>query len=96
MLFQVKSSPDPTGITGDEYQRRVQSEEIPYLMDLQGKGVVTHAWGYVGRAGWLAIFDVETHQQLLGLIYSNPLSPHSSYDVVPVFRGQDWQGFSTG
>lgn len=96
MLFEVRSSPDPTGITGDEYAQRVKAEEIPYLTDLQGKGVVTHAWGLVGRGGWLAIFDVESHQQLLGAIYSNPLSPHSAYDVTPVFHGKDFQPFSTG
>ncbi len=95
MLFKVRSFANPTGITGDDYAQRVQEQEIPYLQQLQSQGVITHAWLLVGQDGWLAIMDVQSHEQLLGVIYSNPLSAHSLYDVAPAFDGTTFQGFQS-
>jgi muconolactone delta-isomerase len=96
MLFEVRSVADPTGITGEQYAERVLSQEVPYLRKLQSDGVITHAWMRIGQDGWLAIFDVNSHEQLLATIYSNPLSPHSAYDVTPVFEGRDFKPFEVG
>jgi muconolactone delta-isomerase len=93
MLFEVRSVADPTGITGEHYAERVLSEEVPYLKKLKADGVISHAWMRIGQDGWLAIFDVASHEQLLGVIYSNPLSPHSAYEVAPVFAGKDFEPF---
>jgi muconolactone delta-isomerase len=82
-LFAVLSTQHPVGISADEFRRRLP-EGFIYTRALVEKGVITHNWVRVGASGGLLIFDVDSHEQLLACLYGNPISPHLSFEVIPL------------
>ncbi|MFC9087294.1 muconolactone Delta-isomerase family protein [Nocardiopsis dassonvillei] len=84
-LFAVMATQDPTGISADVFRRRLP-EGFRYTQGLVDKGIITHSWIRVGAAGGLNIYEVESHEQLLTVLYDNPLSPHLRFEVIPLAR----------
>jgi muconolactone delta-isomerase len=82
-LFAVLATQHPAGISADEFRRRLP-EGFTYTRALVTKGVITHNWVRVGASGGLLIYDVDSHEQLLAYLYGNPLSPHLSFEVIPL------------
>jgi muconolactone delta-isomerase len=82
-LFAVLATQAPAGISADEFRRRLP-EGFEYTRKLVEKGVIRHSWIRVGAAGGLNIYDVATHEELLAVLYDNPVSPHLSFEVVPL------------
>ncbi|MFF4164918.1 muconolactone Delta-isomerase family protein [Streptomyces sp. NPDC001741] len=82
-LFAVLATQSPTGITADEFRRRLP-EGFAYVRRLVDKGVIVHNWIRVGASGGLLIYEVESHEELNSLLYGNPLSPHLRFEVIPL------------
>ncbi|WP_445282383.1 muconolactone Delta-isomerase family protein [Streptomyces sp. DSM 118148] len=82
-LFAVLATQSPRGISGDEFRTRLP-EGFAYTRGLVDKGVIKHNWVRVGAAGGLLIYDVESHEELLGHLYDNPMSPHLTFEVIPL------------
>jgi muconolactone delta-isomerase len=93
MLFEVVASARPTGISGDEHMRRLP-EAVAYMKKLKEDGVILHSWVRVGRYGATTIFDVSSHEALLGYLNGNPLVPHVAYEVIPLASTDDFDGSS--
>ncbi|WP_410585911.1 muconolactone Delta-isomerase family protein [Amycolatopsis sp. lyj-23] len=82
-LFAVTTTQAPTGISADEFRRRL-GEGFGYMQALVEKGIVTHSWIRVGESGGLNIYDVSSHDELMSALYDNPLSPHLKFEVWPL------------
>lgn len=82
-LFAVFATQAPTGIDAEEFRRRLP-EGFAYTSALVDKGFIRHSWIRVGAAGGLNIYDVESHEQLLNLLYDNPISAHLRFEVIPL------------
>lgn len=94
-LFAVLATQAPTGISADEFRHRLH-EGFTYTRGLIDKGLIKHNWVRVGAAGGLLIYDVSSHEELLGLLYGNPISPHLRFEVVPLasLDGFDPKGYA--
>ncbi|BDM71251.1 hypothetical protein HEK616_47380 [Streptomyces nigrescens] len=84
-LFAVLATQAPHGISGDEFRQRLP-EGFSYTKTLVDKGFIKHSWVRVGAAGGLNIYEVDSHEQLLTLLYDNPVSPHLRFEVIPLAR----------
>ncbi|MEV8541212.1 muconolactone Delta-isomerase family protein [Streptomyces sp. NPDC051572] len=82
-LFAVLATQAPRGIDGDEFRARLP-RGFAYTKSLVDKGVIKHNWVRVGAAGGLLVYEVESHEELLGHLYDNPLSPHLTFEVIPL------------
>ncbi|RAY12692.1 hypothetical protein DPM19_24175 [Actinomadura craniellae] len=82
-LFAVLATQAPTGISADEFRRRLP-EGFAYTRNLVDKGIIKHNWIRVGASGGLLIYDVESHERLNTLLYENPISPHLRFEVIPL------------
>ncbi|MEU4711952.1 muconolactone Delta-isomerase family protein [Nocardia salmonicida] len=82
-LFAVMATQKPTGISADTFRRRLP-EGFEYTKALVDKGVIEHSWIRVGAAGGLNIYRVDSHEELLSALYDNPLSPHLTFEVIPL------------
>ncbi|TDC45413.1 hypothetical protein E1281_30490 [Actinomadura sp. KC345] len=82
-LFAVLATQAPSGISADEFRRRLP-EGFAYTGGLVDKGVIKHNWVRVGASGGLLIYDVASHEELLALLYGNPVSPHLRFEVIPL------------
>jgi muconolactone delta-isomerase len=95
MLFAVETEMNPVGINGDEFMRRLP-EGVDYLKKLQRQGTLVHAWIRVGGGGGLSIFEVSSHEELLGALYQNPIAPHLKFKVTPLAPVTDFKGTFEG
>ncbi|MGH4011341.1 MAG: muconolactone Delta-isomerase family protein [Pseudonocardiaceae bacterium] len=82
-LFAVLATQAPTGISADEFRRRLP-EGFEYTRGLVEKGVIRNSWIRVGASGGLNIYEVDSHEQLLSALYDNPLSSHLRFEVIPL------------
>ncbi|WP_328746838.1 muconolactone Delta-isomerase family protein [Streptomyces sp. NBC_00285] len=82
-LFAVLATQAPSGISADEFRARLP-EGFAYTRELVERGVIRHSWVRVGASGGLLVYDVASHEELLTHLYDNPLSPHLSFEVIPL------------
>ncbi|MEV6562878.1 muconolactone Delta-isomerase family protein [Nocardia sp. NPDC051756] len=82
-LFAVLTTQNPTGISADEFRRRLP-QGFAYFKALVDKGVIKHSWARVGAQGGLNIFQVDSHEELAVALYDNPISPHLTFEVFPL------------
>ncbi|WP_409493527.1 muconolactone Delta-isomerase family protein [Amycolatopsis sp. cmx-11-12] len=94
-LFAVLATQDPTGISADEFRRRLP-DGFGYTRGLVEKGIIRHSWIRVGAAGGLNIYDVDSHEQLLSVLYANPLSPHLRFEVIPLAQPDSFDSIAFG
>jgi len=89
-LFAVLTNATPTGISADEFMRRLP-EGYTYMKGLIDKGTITHSWVRVGESGGLSIFDVPSHEELMFALYGNPISPHLKFTIWPLAQVDDFE-----
>ncbi|MEW2618896.1 muconolactone Delta-isomerase family protein [Streptomyces sp. NPDC048106] len=88
-LFAVLINATPTGISADEFFERLP-KGYAYMKGLIEKGTIKHSWVRIGESGGLNIFDVESHEELLGALYGNPISPHLQFTIYPLVEVDDF------
>ncbi len=91
MLYEVVTKANLTGIDGQEFLRRLP-EGREYMGKLRKQGAILHSWLRVGGYGATTIFSVGSHEELIRLLYGNPLVPHVSFDVIPLVAAEDYEG----
>ena len=84
MLFAVTMDvhlpPDlDPGVRADTLAR-----EKAYSQDLQRQGKWPHIWRLVGQFSNLSIFDVDSHEELHGILWNLPLFPYMEIQVTPL------------
>jgi muconolactone delta-isomerase len=89
MLFEVVTRAAPNGIDGETFYRRLAAEGIPYMRSLMERGTIIHSWARIGENGGLNIFSVDSHEQLLQDLYSNPISGHLTFQVTALATDVD-------
>jgi muconolactone delta-isomerase len=90
-LFAVTTKQNPSGITADEFRRRLP-EGVAYMKTLIERGLVQDAWVRVGASGGLFLIDADSHEQLLEALYANPISPHLDFHVDALAPFGDFSG----
>jgi muconolactone delta-isomerase len=84
-LFAVIARKAPVGITADEFQRRL-SDGFAYTKDLVDKGIIKHRWILVGASAGLNIYEVESHEELMSVLFDSPVGPHLQFEVYPLIE----------
>lgn len=82
-LFAVLATQAPAAGEGEVFRQRLP-EGFSYTRSLVDKGIIRHSWIRVGASGGLNIYDVESHEELLAALYSNPVSPYLAFEVIPL------------
>lgn len=82
-LFAVLATQAPAPGEAKEFRERL-SEGFAYTRALVEKGIIRHSWIRVGASGGLNIYDVDSHEELLSVLYDNPVSPHLKFEVIPL------------
>jgi muconolactone delta-isomerase len=82
-LFAVLATQNPGPGEGDTFRRRLP-EGFAYTKNLVDRGVIRHSWIRVGASGGLNIYDVASHEELLAVLYTNPVSAYLSFEVIPL------------
>jgi muconolactone delta-isomerase len=81
--FAVIAKRAPVGISIDEFQQRLAAG-FQYTKDLVDQGVIRHRWILVGASAGLNIYDVDSHEQLMSVLYSSPVGLHLEYEIYPL------------
>lgn len=84
-LFAVLATQAPAAGEAKEFRERL-GEGFAYTRALVEKGVIRHSWIRVGASGGLNIYEVASHEELLKVLYDNPVSPHLKFEVIPLAR----------
>jgi muconolactone delta-isomerase len=84
-LFAVIAKRAPIGIGIDEFQQKL-AEGFQYTQQLQDKGVIKHRWILVGASAGLNIYDVESHAELMSVLYNSPAGLHLDFEVYPIIE----------
>ncbi|GAA5051659.1 muconolactone Delta-isomerase family protein [Nocardia callitridis] len=84
-LFAVLATQAPAAGEAKEFRERL-GEGFAYTRALVEKGTILHSWIRVGASGGLNIYDVDSHEELLSVLYDNPVSPHLKFEVIPLAR----------
>jgi muconolactone delta-isomerase len=82
-LFAVIARRAPVGISIDEFQRKL-ADGFQYTKDLEDKGIIRHRWILVGASAGLNIYEVDSHEQLMSLLYESPAGLHLQYEIYPI------------
>lgn len=82
-LFAVLVAPLPTSQVLPEFLKMLP-DGFAYHKKLIDEGVIKHSWIRVGTQGGLNVYDVESHEQLLGALYGNPISHHLKFEILPL------------
>lgn len=82
-LFAVVARRAPVGISADEFSRRL-ALGFEYTKDLLDKGVLKHRWILVGASAGLNIYECESHEQLMSVLYDSPVAQHLEFEVYPL------------
>lgn len=82
-LFAVIARKSPIGISADEFSTRL-SQGFEYTKDLVDKGIMKHRWILVGASAGLNIYEVDSHEHLMSVLYDSPVSQHLQFEVYPL------------
>ncbi|HEY1489187.1 MAG TPA: muconolactone Delta-isomerase family protein [Micromonosporaceae bacterium] len=82
-LFAVLAKKAPVGISSEEFARLL-SDGFNYTKELEDKGVIKHRWICVGANAGLNVYEVDSHEQLMGVLYDSPAGPHLDFVVYPL------------
>ncbi|MCT2590989.1 hypothetical protein LHJ74_13895 [Streptomyces sp. N2-109] len=88
-LFAVIAKRAPVGIGIDEFQQKL-SEGFQYTKELADKGMIKHRWILVGASAGLNIYEVESHEELMSVLYRSPAGLHLEYEVYPLIAPPDY------
>ena len=84
-LFAVIAKKSPVGIDADRFQQLLAAG-FQYTRDLHEKGVIKHRWILVGASAGLNVYDVDSHEQLMSVLYDSPAGPHLEFEVYPLIE----------
>jgi muconolactone delta-isomerase len=84
-LFAVIAKRAPIGISIDEFQQRL-ADGFEYTKNLQDKGVIKHRWILVGASAGLNIYEVDSHAELMSVLYNSPAGLHLDFEVYPIIE----------
>ncbi|GAB2756023.1 muconolactone Delta-isomerase [Sinomonas soli] len=62
----------------------IKAREKAYSQSLQREGRWPHLWRVAGEYANYSVFDVDSHDELHGLLTSLPLFPYMDIDVTPL------------
>lgn len=82
-LFAVLATQAPAAGEGEVFRQRLP-DGFAYTRELVDRGVIRHSWIRVGASGGLNIYNVGSHEELLAALYSNPVSPHLRFEIIPL------------
>jgi muconolactone D-isomerase len=71
---------DPAGF------ERLKAEEKARAQELQRQGKWVHLWRIAGQYSNISVFDVESHDELHGILSALPLFPYMEIAVTPLAR----------
>ncbi|MBI3451680.1 MAG: muconolactone Delta-isomerase [Rhodospirillales bacterium] len=86
MLYCVEMEVRLPANMPSETTEKIKADEKAYAVSLQEKGKWVHLWRIVGRYANISVFDVESHDELHGLLSSLPLFPYMDIRVTPLAR----------
>ncbi len=82
-LFAVIARRAPVGISADEFSHRLK-QGFGYTKELVDKGVLKHRWILVGASAGLNIYECDSHEHLMSVLYDSPVSQHLEFEVYPL------------
>lgn len=86
MLYHVRMDVRPPHDIDPERFERLKAEEKARSQELQRQGKWPHLWRIAGQYANISIFDVESHDELHGLLSTLPLFPFMEVEVTPLAR----------
>ncbi|MEY9892529.1 muconolactone delta-isomerase [Catenulispora sp. MAP12-49] len=94
-LFAVIAKRAPIGIGIEEFQAKL-AEGFAYTQELEDKGIIKHRWILVGASAGLNIWEVDSHEQLMQLLYNSPAGLHLDYQVWPLIEPPSYDPTASG
>jgi len=86
MLYCVRMDVRPRHDIDPERFERLKAEEKAKAQDLQRSGKWRHLWRVAGHYSNISVFDVESHDELHGILSTLPLFPFMEMTVTPLAR----------
>ena len=86
MLFHVRMNVNLPPSMPSEQAVALKQEEKALAQRLQESGKWRHLWRIAGQYANVSIFDVESVDELHGLLTSLPLFPYMQIEVMPLCR----------
>ena len=86
MLYHVRMDVRPPHGMDPAAFDRLKAEEKARAEALQREGKWVHLWRIAGRYANISVFDVESHDELHGILSTLPLFPFMEISVTPLAR----------
>ena len=86
MLYHVRMDGRPPHGIDPAMFDRLKAEEKARAEALQREGKWVHLWRIAGKYANISVFDVESHDELHGILSSLPLFPFMAINVTPLAR----------
>jgi muconolactone D-isomerase len=86
MLYCVRMDVHEPHDIDQERFNRLKAEEKARAEDLQRSGKWCHLWRVAGHYSNISVFDVESHDELHGILSTLPLFPFMDMTVTPLAR----------
>ena len=84
MLFHVRMDVAIPHDLDPARRAEIVAREKAYAQELQQAGTWRHIWRVVGEYANISIFDVESNEELHGLLSGLPLFPYMTIKVTPL------------
>ncbi len=86
MLYHVRMDVRPPHGIDPALFERLKAEEKARAQELQRSGKWVHLWRIAGQYSNISVFDVESHDELHGVLSTLPLFPFMEIAVTPLAR----------
>ncbi len=84
MLYLVRMDVNIPHDLPAEQAQEIKAREKAYSQDLQRDGRWKHIWRVAGEYANYSVFDVESNDELHGLLQALPLFPYMKISVTPL------------
>jgi muconolactone D-isomerase len=84
MLFYASITVRVPADADPETVEQLKLQEVVRARELERQGKWLHVWRVVGRWANVSIFDVNSHEELHGILTSLPLYPYMNIEVTPL------------
>ena len=86
MLYLVRMDVNIPHDLPKEQAQEIKAREKAYSQDLQRDGRWKHIWRVAGEYANYSVFDVESNDELHGLLQALPLFPYMDIQVTPLAK----------
>lgn len=86
MPYRVRMDVNLPADMPDHEAKALKEKEKNYSQRLQHEGRWAHIWRVVGRYANYSIFDVESNEELHGLLQDLPLFPYMDIEVTALAK----------